>query len=250
MFVTWLSTVRSEMKSCAAASAFVIPSVMRRATSISRGDRMPDGCNASLVLGALAGKGAPPATATTSESVRADPASYADSYRAGPSRERVSDRTRSCSRSIDSVCAHEIEAQIASAPPEEDRGPIVRVMGDLDVGEDLRQGRDPRDVSEIAPDLEALASKTLSLVGPPFTEGRDGEKMERIRAQPCLPQPVADPERLLPSHDGRRGVALQTLPKREHVKRGQLVRSKAHRSSQAERLVHIRDGLVRPAMKP
>jgi len=41
MLVMWLSTVRSEMNNCEAASAFEAPSAMSRATSISRRDRPP-----------------------------------------------------------------------------------------------------------------------------------------------------------------------------------------------------------------
>jgi len=91
---------------------------------------------------------------------------------------------------------------------EESRCAVVLVVCDLDVGQDLGQGRDPGNVAEIAPDLEALARQLLRLVGPPFAKGRDREEMERTRAQPSLAQSLADPDGFVPRVDGRRCVAV------------------------------------------
>jgi hypothetical protein len=116
------------MNSWAAACAFDAPSATSRATSISRGDRTTGGFGVSVALRRNAGRGFPPANAMTSGSVRADPAAYADWYRAAPSRSRMSALTRSCSSSIGSGCTHQLGI----------RGPSGRPRPD-EAGRDARQ---------------------------------------------------------------------------------------------------------------
>ena len=249
MFVTWLSTVRSEMKSCAAVSAFVAPSAMSRATSISRRERPPWAFEAATVHSLRLGFG-PQCVRDDLLTLHPARPSNASAYCASPSAAlRGLHRTLLVSQERLVLLARGRAPDPVGASEQGRRTHVIAVGARCEC-ENLRQVGDPGTSPSSWRISRPEAREPYRLVEVAATQGSDRQEVERVGANGLLAESLAEGDRF----QAGRGPALEIAPEdlRDplYVHRRQDDEVESHHPAEGHRLVGAENRLVLAARRP